>query len=374
MRWAIVGGGTAGPAAALFLARAGHEVVLFERVAKPEPVGAGILLQPTGMAVLRRLGLLQTVLGRGARIASLEGYTDYGRKILDLRYADLRSDLFGLGIHRGALFSALWQAVCAESRIERRTGVEITAPREGESSVIVGGETFDRAAIASGARSELRPPGARARPYPWGALWFVGRADPHPGVLFQRYRDTRKMAGLLPSGDGTVSVFWSLRADALPAWKAAGIDAWKAEVSRLMPEAPVHAVEGPDDVVFAPYFDVVAPRWNTRRIAFLGDSAHAMSPQLGQGANLALQDAAALADCADGPLDRYSELRRGQLGFYSFASRFLTPFFQSSLPILAPPRDLAAPWFHAWPWYRRQMLAVLAGVKTGIFEAMPVPE
>lgn len=371
-RWAIIGGGTAGLAAALFLARAGHEVVLFERVPNPGAIGAGILLQPTGMAVLRRLGLADAVLARGERIDRLSGHTSYGRMVLDLGYADLRPDLFGLGIHRGALFSVLWEAVCAEPRIERRTGVEITSFDESSNGVTLLGERFDRVAVGSGARSQLRAPGASVRPYPWGALWFVAPQNPVPGVLFQRYRDTRQMVGLLPSGDGTVSCFWSLRTNALPAWREAGLEAWKDQVRTLMPEAPVDSVQSADDVVFAPYFDVVSTRWHTDRVVWLGDAAHAMSPQLGQGANLALQDAAALSEVTD--LADYSRLRSAQLRFYSFASRMLTPFFQSSWPFLGPVRDLVASPLHAWGWYRRQMLTALAGTKTGLFSEMPLPE
>lgn len=370
-RWAIIGGGTAGLATALFLSRAGHEVVLFERVEHPEPVGAGILLQPTGMAVLKRLGLLQRVLARGERIERLYGLTSYGRMVLDLGYADLQPGLFGLGIHRGALFSVLWDAVCGDARIERRLGVEITSLNEASDGVSVAGEGFDRVVVASGARSPLRAPGATVKAYPWGALWFVARQNPKPGVLFQRYQDTRKMIGLLPSGDGTVSCFWSLRADALPAWRAAGLDAWKAEVRALMPEAPIDEVRSMDEVIFAPYFDVVAPRWHTDRVVCLGDAAHAMSPQLGQGANLALQDAAALVESDD--FAEYTRRRSDQLRFYSFASRMLTPFFQSSWPFLAPARDLVAGPLHAWGWYRRQMLTSLAGTKTGFFSEMALP-
>ena len=371
MRWGIVGAGTGGLASALLLARQGHEVTLFERVAEPTAVGAGLLLQPTGLAVLRRLGLLQRVLAHGSRVDRLWGLTAGGRMVLDLAYADLRPDLFGLGINRGALFSALWDAVCAEPTINRRVGVDVRTLREDDDSATIEGEAFDRVVIASGARTPMRPPKARATPYPWGALWFVAKADPMPGVLSQRYRDTRKMIGLLPSGDGTVSVFWSLRADALEAWKAAGLSTWKDEMATLMPEVPLGDLREPEQVIFAPYFDVVAPAWHTKRMVWLGDAAHAMSPQLGQGANLALQDAAALADCAD--LADYSQRRRAQVGFYSMASRALTPFFQSSLPILAPPRDLVAGPLNAWGWYRRQMLASLAGIKTGLFSEMPLP-
>jgi 2-polyprenyl-6-methoxyphenol hydroxylase-like FAD-dependent oxidoreductase len=382
VRWGLVGGGTAGPAAALLLARAGHDVVLFERVPDPKAVGAGILLQPTGLAVLRRLGLLQQVLAAGERVERLSGHTAGGRRVLDLAYGDLREGLYGLGIHRGALFASLWDAVRSEPRVELRTGLAVAALDEDADGVRLRGEAerggewrserFDRVGVAAGARCPIRPPGASVRLYPWGALWFVADRNPHPGVLAQRYRDTRQMVGILPSGRGTVSVFWSVRADSLDAWRAAGLDAWKQEVSALMPEVPVEAVRHADDVIFAPYFDVVAPAWHHGRVAWLGDAGHAMSPQLGQGANLALQDAAALADATD--LASYSAARRAQLRFYSFASRMLTPFFQSSWPVLAPARDLVAGPLHAWGWYRHQMLASLAGVKTGLFSELPLPE
>ncbi|MBZ0117864.1 MAG: FAD-dependent oxidoreductase, partial [Sandaracinaceae bacterium] len=61
---AVIGAGTAGSAAALLLARAGHAVTLFEAVLEPKPVGAGIMLQPTGMHVLAELGLLEPILAR----------------------------------------------------------------------------------------------------------------------------------------------------------------------------------------------------------------------------------------------------------------------------------------------------------------------
>ncbi|HZV38806.1 MAG TPA: NAD(P)-binding protein, partial [Pseudoxanthomonas sp.] len=55
---AIVGYGTGGQAAALLLQRDGHRVRVFERVPDPGPVGAGFLLQPTGLQALWRMGLL----------------------------------------------------------------------------------------------------------------------------------------------------------------------------------------------------------------------------------------------------------------------------------------------------------------------------
>lgn len=366
MRVAVIGCGTGGPAAALFLARAGHDVHLLERVANPGPVGAGLLLQPTGMAVLARLGLLDRVLAHGARVERLFGKTSYDRVVLDLAYADLRPGLFGLGVHRGTLFDVLWDAVHAQG-IRVTTGVDIQAIPEG----------YDLVVVADGARSELRPADAVVRPYPWGALWTT---IPDPtgrwaGVLYQRYRDTREMLGFLPSGTlpesnvPLVSLFWSIRVDAVDAWRARGLDAWKADLLALEPTTPVDDVHAP---VFAPYFDVRLHPVQRGNVVWIGDCAHAMSPQLGQGANLALVDAMVLTDCVEqGALAEYGARRRAHVAFYQWASRCLTPFFQSSFPILAPARDLVAGPLHAWPWYRRQMLGALAGSKTGIFSELP---
>ena len=58
---AVVGAGTAGAAAATLLARAGHAVTVFERVADPKAAGAGITLQPTGQVALARLGLFGAI-------------------------------------------------------------------------------------------------------------------------------------------------------------------------------------------------------------------------------------------------------------------------------------------------------------------------
>src|SRR5213076_1219212 len=109
-RIAVVGAGTAGAAAAILLARAGHAVALFERVAVPGPVGAGITLQPTGQAVLARLGLLDAIAARATRVDGLVCRRPDGRAVVDLRYADVDPGLFGYGLHRGVLFEALLAA------------------------------------------------------------------------------------------------------------------------------------------------------------------------------------------------------------------------------------------------------------------------
>src|SRR3954464_3770134 len=111
LRVAVVGCGIGGPAAALFFSPAGNSVVVFERAEQLGPKGAGILIAPTGQFVLEKLGLLKEALDHGSRVQRLEGHTMRGRKIMDIRYRLLSTGLFGLGIHRGALFSILHEAM-----------------------------------------------------------------------------------------------------------------------------------------------------------------------------------------------------------------------------------------------------------------------
>ncbi len=73
VRIAIAGCGIGGLATALLCQRAGHDVTLYERFAVPRPVGSGLILQPTGLAVLRALGLDGQIVDRAARLERLFG-------------------------------------------------------------------------------------------------------------------------------------------------------------------------------------------------------------------------------------------------------------------------------------------------------------
>lgn len=404
---AIIGCGTAGPAAALFLLRAGHRVTVYERVPSPGPVGAGIALQPSGMTVLHALGLLEPVLARGAVLKDLYCETSRGRLVVHLRYADLAPDLYGVGLHRGVLFETLYQAMLhdpsAASRLQLRLGIQITAVERGGPRRALhlrdrDGARFgphDLVIVADGARSQLRDDGTHkeVRKYPWGALWYVAK-DPERRFgqrLYQVVAGTRRLIGLLPTGlgprgDGTqaavplVSLFYSVRNDSVPELRAAGLAAWKDEVLRhCAAAAPVlEQIRSMDQLLLSEYHDVVMERWHARDVVYLGDAAHGMSPQLGQGANLALVDAAVLAGCLaehpgreslDTALEAYSRARRGHLGYYQIATRWLTPLFQSDLTWLGLPRDLFMGWACRLPWVRTQMLAGMAGISRGPLRA-----
>jgi 2-polyprenyl-6-methoxyphenol hydroxylase-like FAD-dependent oxidoreductase len=236
--------------------------------------------------------------------------------------------------------------------------------------------------VCDGAHSGLRQAGPRhsASLYPWGCLWGAVH-DPgrrFAGKLAQRFASTQVMIGVLPigrnpaanSGDW-VTLFWSLRQQEIAERSPAGL---RQTLLRHWPELedllPTDAVM--PDMTAATYRDVFMPRWRQGRVLFIGDAAHATSPQLGQGANLALLDAFYLARALQGGdletgLEDFARSRRGQTRFYRFASRLLTPFYQSDLTWLGAVRDLAFGTACTFPPSRDLMLSTLAGIRRSIF-------
>lgn len=420
---AIVGAGTAGAAAATLLARQGHRVTVLERVARPGPVGAGITLQPTGQAALRALGVLDEVVARGAVVERLTCARADGRSLIELAYADLDPRLCGLGVHRGTLFHVLLAAMQAAGA-ELRCGVAITGSQlDGAGRWLTSEEgerlgPYQLVIAADGSVCELHgcAPRVQSRAYPWGALWLV--AEDTAGFAAERrihqiVDGAHTMLGFLPTGcapshggegagEGAaagagavagsgdrglggkqvVSMFWSLRADRVDAWRAAGLSPWRDRVLRLEPRAEglLDSIDDLEPVLFARYRDVAMWPWHGERIVFLGDAAHATSPQLGQGANLALLDAVALAEELAGIGERelpaalaaYSAARRRQLAFYQLATRALTPLFQSDSRLLAWLRDRAFPASRWLRPLRRRMVRTMVGVDRGILRP-PLP-
>ena len=172
-------------AVATLLAEAGHDVTVYERFAEPRPLGAGLLLQPTGLKVLHRLGIEAAALEAGARIAGIDGRTTRGRKVLHLAYRDLDARLHGLGIHRGALFRLLFD------RLKRSSATLVTNSEVAAIATTATQATLrftnraapvsvDLALVADGAHSALRTQFGiphRAPLYPWGCLWAQVRFD-----------------------------------------------------------------------------------------------------------------------------------------------------------------------------------------------------
>jgi 2-polyprenyl-6-methoxyphenol hydroxylase-like FAD-dependent oxidoreductase len=361
---AVLGAGIGGLAVARFLAEAGHDVTMIERFATPRPVGSGLVVQPVGLAVLDALGLEARKFGQP--IARMYGRS--GRHVaLDVSYPAHQP---GLAIHRGALFQLLW----GDSGLKVVMGAEVTAaPIVGhQRMVLCAGRDpmgpFDLVIDASGAQSPLSP--LRARLLPFGALWAhvpwpsASRLPTHQ--LTQAYQGARRMAGVLPCGHmqgnptPLAAVFWSLPRAALDAWHDADFDAWRTDAIAFWPDfAPFLSPLSAKDFTAARYSHGTLRHPFAPALAFIGDSAHRASPQLGQGANMALLDAMALARALQAASDlaqaltAYAAIRRRHLWLYQSLSAALTPMFQSHSRAVPWLRDrLLGPAARVWPMPR----------------------
>lgn len=382
---AIAGCGPGGLAAALLLHRDGHRVRLFERFNAPQPIGSGLMIQPTGRSVLRELGLDLQLANRSARIERLFGQAA-DRTVLDVRYTALASDTaFGLGVHRAALFDILFQAV-------RAAAIPIETDRTVSTSEMDGSRRrlrfadgtaagpFDLVVDALGTRSPLAP--STSRPLAYGALWtsvdWPASGSFDGAALEQRYRRASVMAGVLPLGrpmpgqPSQAAFFWSLRADRLDHWHEQGLDAWKADVLALWPMTRplLDQITAPEQLTFARYAHRTLATPVAAALVHLGDAWHSASPQLGQGANMALLDAYALAVAlrrsgeVPAALGAFRRLRGRHVRLYQAASALFTPVYQSDSRLVPIVRDrLVGPLSRYWPAKRilAQMVSGLIG-------------
>lgn len=352
---AIAGCGVAGLACATLLRRQGANVVLFDKLEKPQPLGSGIILQPVGLCVLDEIGVGDAIRALGAPILRLFGRAEpHGNVVLDVRYAARGKDApCGLGVHRGALFQVLYDAAL-EAGAEIESGRDVVAVRDGRLVFADGvSASFDLVIDALGMRSPLS--GGAPKPLPFGALWasldWAGSFD--ETALEQRYRQARKMVGVLPIGrlkdasQNQAAFFWSLKHSDRARWQEASIDAWKDEVRALWPETePLLAqIARHEDLVFATYAHRTIADPVSRECVHVGDSWHCASPQLGQGANMALLDALALTRALeaqsnlDVALGEYARMRALHIKLYQLASWMFTPAYQSDSDAFAFLRD-----------------------------------
>ncbi len=399
---AIIGAGTAGLAAAITLARQGHHISIFEAVEHLSPVGAGLLLQPAGLAVFAHLGVLEHALSLGAVVTGLEGRLANQQLLVNSHYVQAEQGLYGLGIHRATLCHVLVNALSTQNfpqKINWHMGVQINSVQQQQGCCVVEGisnsqpfnTSFDLVIIANGARSHLRPKEwvKLDKAYPWGAAWTIVPEclSLDTQILHQFYDGANIMMGVLPTGampnaptERLSSVFWSLRTQQLHHWmktEPQRLD-WLKQVEQRWPEVAQWlstVIHQPEQWLAANYRDVVMSRFGQGRIGVIGDAAHAMSPQLGQGANMALLDAWALGQACAKAEDLnqlwqyYHQLRASSTHFYQWLSRQLTPLYQSDNQWAAKLRDFSFIWMYRVPYLRKEMAITISGLKKGMFTA-----
>ena len=322
-RVTVVGAGIGGMTAALLFARMGAAVVVLERSPDIRAVGAGLLLQPNGLAVLSALGMDGPLRAAGHAVAAASVRGPTGTPVSTLRVPDFGDGLDRmLAVRRSVLHEVLFGAVVQQPAVRVRLGREVTGATADGTVTLGSGEavTGDLVVGCDGVSSAVRASGDfGARVRSTGQVYLRGLVPRRGPGLEGEYWSPSGIFGGAPVDGETQYFYASATAPAVRAAIAAGDRfalrrVWGAAVPAAAPV--LDAVRKFDDLLVNDVVRVDCATWHDGPRVLLGDAAHAMSPTAGQGANSALVDAAVLVaelSAARSPaegLDRYTYRRR----------------------------------------------------------------
>lgn len=299
----IAGAGIGGLTLAHALRAQGHDVEIFERAAELLPLGAGITVQANAMLALRTLGLDARVLAAGNAFTAADILAPDGRVLSCLPVESVSGPLGApmIAIDRGKLQRALLEGL----ELHVRTGREVIAAREEGDEVVLAfadgsAARGDLVVGADGLHSALRRHvlGDAPARYAGYTSWRGVCALPVPAERTTETWGAGERFGVVPIGGG--EVYWFAVADAPSGVRAAPeaekrellerFGSWHAPCRALIEATPASAILRTDVFDRAP-----VQRWSRGRVTLLGDAAHPMTPNLGQGGCQAIEDAVVLA-------------------------------------------------------------------------------
>jgi 2-polyprenyl-6-methoxyphenol hydroxylase-like FAD-dependent oxidoreductase len=307
----VVGGGIGGLSVACELGRRGLPVTVLEQAPEPAPVGAGIIMNPNAMQVLERNGLADALRARGWPYWARETHDHRGRLLARRDYRPLYAAgrlVTGTLVHRAHLHEILHAALPAGVV---RFGARVVAVEAAAGGVRVttgGGARLDADLLvgADGIHSVVR-----AAVYgPTEPVYLGYRShrlvvENRDGIeFFTEFLGRGKRIGLVPISRAQLYVWTTFNSPRESARVGLGsvaeLRALFAEFADPRVTRALGAVASTDAVLCTDVEEVHQRPWVSGRVLLLGDAAHALTPNMGQGAGMAMEDAAVLGDELEG--------------------------------------------------------------------------
>jgi 2-polyprenyl-6-methoxyphenol hydroxylase-like FAD-dependent oxidoreductase len=304
-RIAIVGAGIGGLTAAVALRRKGFQVCVAEQAPEFKPIGAGITMQINAMQAFQRIGVAEAVANAGNSLGRLVLRFATGKHIFTSDMERFRQE-FGapfIGLHRARLHEVLLAASPADTV---KMGCRVESISEGDNKLTLtstDGQQIEADAVigADGLNSQVRA-------YLWGdePLRYTGLTswrgvldDPKitPTDEAGEFWGKSKIFGYVPLGDD--KMYWFTTQVAEAGGKDPGspreavlqtLADWNNVANQLVENTAPEAIIRTDICDRPPRLP-----WGKGRITLLGDAAHPMMPNLGQGGGQAVEDAVVLA-------------------------------------------------------------------------------
>ena len=300
----VVGGGVAGLTTAAALHRQGFTTDLVERQQSWHALGAGFLVQANGMRMLRSLGLAAGVEDAGAVVRRWQFHDEQGEVLSETDLEALWGDVGPcIGIERSKLQRALLPGV---GNLRCRLGTSVISVVQDDCRVLVGfsdgsTEDYDLVVGADGIRSTVRALAlTAAAPSDLGAMNWRSIAQIRPVGLIglQMHMGDGCVFGLVPMGAGRTYGFAYVIQPRFHDPLEGRLDRLRNRFATFGGRVQEYlaSLKRDDQVICSAMEWMELEKLYTGRVVLVGDAAHASSPMMGQGGNMAMEDACVLAE------------------------------------------------------------------------------
>lgn len=360
----IIGGGIGGLTTAIALGKIGIAAAVYERAEAVGEVGAGLVVWANAIGTLRQLGLADEVIAAGAKIEHGQIRTWTGEVLAKTNPSELERT-FGepsVAIHRAALHEVLLRALPEGSVHLGATCTGVVQDADGVTARFADSSEAQGELLvgADGLRSTIRQQifAASALRYAGYTAWRGVVKTDHEialGITSESWGCGNRF-GILRLDEERV--YWFATANSAPGKSRTPAEnkvmlqgifgGWHHPVTHLLELSPAETILHNDIYDVEPM-----QRWHAGRIVLLGDAAHATTPNMGQGACMAIESAGVLAECLaqnaslEAALDDYEARRRPRTAWITRQSWQIGRAGQLANPLACALRNSVVRWLAA---------------------------